>query len=466
MPLPAPHMAAPPHQAQWQAPAVQSRRPTALIPLLVVFYSFLLLPPEVEINVFGVNLPSYRQALLLMAVPALRMILNNRRGSVSPIDIVVMIMGFWIMLSFMTIYGFGSGIIRGAGIVTDTVLIYMIARACIRAPDELRYFLILCLPGLMFAGGSLAVESLSGQLLLRPMFQSIFGNIESFAGGEATGALFLEHEYRIGMLRAYGPFPHPILAGAVMVGFLPLYYFSGLRSWPYFFGVAIAFTGFFSLSSAAFLGLMMSIAAIAVNHVKPYVPKISWWTLVSMLVLLAGAVHVSTKNGIVPVLARMTLTPATAEYRTLIWEYGSASVAKNPWFGIGYKQWDRLSWMAGDSVDAHFLLLAMRHGLNVPVLFLAGIIYGMIKLGTIMPSLTPRDRTLMLGLNITMFVYVIVGQTVNYFGSTGLVFMTMVALLASMVEWGKGELKVQTQMRMMQTRSSLFAPPPQGFHKA
>lgn len=441
------------------APANQSRGLLVVTPLVFVFYSFLLFPPEVSGSIFGVNLPSYRQALLAMAVPSLWIIMKNRDGGFVPLDYIVMIIGFWIMLSFMTIYGVESGLVRGTGVFIDNMIVYLVARASITNANELRYFILLCLPGLVFAGGSVAFESLSGRLWVRPFFTSIFGNISSFRGGEVTGALLLEQEYRLGLLRAYGPFPHPILAGTVLAGFLPLIYFSGIRSWPLLVGIGISLAAFFSLSSAAFLSLFIGLGAIIGFHVKPFFPKISWWTIVSILLIMAMAAHITSKNGIISVLGRFTLNSSTAEYRTLIWEHGSINVAKNPWFGLGYNQWERLRWMVTDSVDAHFLLLAMRHGLIVPVLLLAGIIHGMIKLGLLMPSLDERDRTFMIGLNITIFGYLVVGQTVNFFGSTTLVFMSMVAFLASMVQWTGRQAKAEAQQRLMEVRSRLYVSP-------
>lgn len=435
-----------------KAPA--NARLLSLVPIILVFYSFLFLPPEVEVTVFGVNLPSYRIALLAMSVPGLWMTLKSRSRGGSAIDVAVIIIAFWTMLSFTMIYGFESGLVRGAGITIDTALPYFIARACVKSFDDLRYFLILCLPGLVFAGGILAFESISGRLILRPAFASVFGSINVFAGGEATGNLVIQNEYRLGLMRAYGPFAHPILAGVVMVGFLPLYYLSGLRSWPFFLGIAAALAGFFGLSSAAFLALILALGAMIIYHIKPFLPKISWWTISALLGLAVWALHMVSQNGIISVISRLTLTPSTAEYRTLIWEYGSVSVAKNPWFGIGYRQWERLDWM-GESVDAHFLLLAMRHGLVVPILLLCAIIYGMLKLGMVVPYLTPRDRAFAIGINICMIIFVVVGQTVNYFGSSNVVFMAMIAFLASAVSFGNNQLQAMKRQRMLQSSRAI-----------
>lgn len=438
----------------------QSRGLTMIMPLVFIFYSLLLFPPEVGGSILGVNLPSYRQAVLLMAAPSLWILMKGGRANgLALLDYVVMFMGFWIMLSFMSIYGVERGLVRGAGIVIDNAVFYMVARASVTNPTELRYFLLMCVPGLLFAGGSLVIESLSGQVLVRSYFARIFGSVTAFRDGDAVGAFTLQREFRLGMMRAYGPFSHPILAGTVMTGFLPLFYFSGIRSWPYLIGVGVALTGFFSLSSAAFLFLIIGFGAIAIHHMKPFFPKLSWWAIISVLGLLVLALHISSKNGIIAVISRMTLTPSTADYRILIWRYGSQNVAENPWFGLGYNSWERLRWMVTDSVDAHFLLLAMRHGLIVPVILMAGIVHAMIKLGVLMPTLDEKDRAFMIGLNITMFGYLIVGQTVTYFGSVTLVFMAMVAFLASMTQWTNSQAKAQAQQRLTQLRSRLYASP-------
>jgi hypothetical protein len=421
-----------------------------LVPLLLVFYTLMILPPEVEFTIFSISLPSYRIALLLVSAPVLWSGLSNGVRRVQFMDVAIAIVGFWTILSFTVNYGFEVGTVRGTGILIDTVLPYFVARNCIRSLDDLRYFLILCIPALLFAATMLVVESLGGRLILGPAFASLFGAVDSYAGGEiARGSASITSEVRLGMLRATGPFPHPILAGIMMIGFLPLYYFSGLRSWPVILGVIAALTGFFSLSSAAFLALIAGIGSIAIYHVKSFIPKISWWTISGLMILLLSAAHIASKNGIVSVIARLTLTPHTALYRISIWDHGSVSVAKYPWFGIGYRQWERPSWM-GESVDAHFLLLAMRHGLVVPIILAAGIIYSVFRLGVIIPYLSPRDRIFGIGINICVVIFVVVGQTVNYFGSSNILLMSVFAFLASAISWGEIQMQAGKRQRMLQ----------------
>ena len=403
------------------------------MPLALVFYSFLFFSPEVAVNLGGINLPTYRVALLLLTLPAAVMLLGRTGGGPNFIDVVVVIMSFWIMLSFSLNYGLEDGLVRGGGVIIDTGLSYLVARASISSLNHVRYLLIVLLPGLMVAGLFLALESLSGQLLLRPAFASVFGSVSSFVTDGGSSAQLVT-ERRLGFVRAYGPFAHPILAGAFMVSFLPLYYFSGLRSWPFFAGIAVALTGFFSLSSGTFLCLLIAIFAFAIDYVKQMFPKLTWWVISSLLILNFWAVHIVSQNGIISIISRFTLTPHTAGYRILIWEYGWRTIQNYPWFGIGYKSWERLDWMH-DSVDAHFLLLGMRYGVIVPILLTSAIVYGVIRLGLLAPRLGIADRNLAIGINITIIILFVVGQTVAFFGSGVIAFMAFLAILASVLSY-------------------------------
>lgn len=460
--IPRRHLAPPPTPPQRTAQVRADVK--KLLPIVAVFYSFLLLPPEVQVSALGLNFPAYRIALLLLILPVGWSAMRGPKIPLGGMDAAIAIIGFWTMLSFMVIYGFEQGLVRGASITIDTVLPYIIARVSISSLDDLRYMLILVLPGLALAGASLVVESLSGRLLVRPAFAAIFGNLKTFDGGEVVGNLVLEAEFRLGgLMRAFGPFPHPILAGMIMIGFLPLYYFSGLRSWVFIGGIAATLTGFFGLSSAAFLALFLSIGAIAVYHVKAYVPKISWWSISTLFFVMLWTLHIVSKNGLLSIVSRLTLSPGTADYRLHIWEWGWINVEKNPWFGLGYRPWERLDWM-GESVDAHFLLLAMRHGLLVPIVLLIAIIFTVVRLGLAIPYLSPRDRAFAIGINICIVNYVLVGQTVNYFGSALIVFMAFLGMLAGVGGWADEHKnrayrqQVIEQMRRSRLRANLPSP--------
>lgn len=436
---------------------MRSRPISTLLPLLIVFYSFLLLPPETEFMLFGVRLFGYRLAVLLMSPAALWIMIRDSKGGVNTIDIGIGFLSFWMLLSFVVIYGLEQGLVRGLGTVIDCGLCYLVARASISTPDELRRFLILIVPGLLFAGGLLLLESAAGQYIYRPLAAKIFGSVTLFkAGEEVTSSLQFDAQYRLGMLRAMGPFDHPILAGTIMLGFLPLFYFSGLRGRPYLMGLLMALTGLLSLSSAAILGFLFAAGAIAIYHAKPYIPKLSWWTVTALFVMLLVVAHVGSKNGIISVITRLSLSPETGNYRQLIWQFGVMNVEKNPWFGIGYNNWERVSWMYAETIDAHFLLLAIRYGIAVPVVLLAGIFFGVGRLGVLINKLPLREQPIMIGINIAIMMFVMVGQTVTYFGASQLVFMSFLGSLAAMVSWAERTVKADRQWSLVQARHQIY----------
>ncbi len=456
MPYLAPSLTAAPRPVRRSVP--DAARPiVALIPLLIVFYAFILAPPETEFSLFGVRFYGYRLGVLLGSIPALWMTIKDTRGFLNRIDMGFAVMMFWIILSFMVHYGLEQGFIRAVGIVLDYGGSYFVARACIVTPNDLRRFLILMMPGLLYAGIIMAVESVSGQLLIRPMAASLFGNMSKYSAGEAVGQLTLMSETRLGLLRAYGPFDHPILGGTIMTGFLPLYYYSGLRGWPLIGGVIASLLGLFSLSSAAFMGVMLMFAAIAINHALPYIPKMSWWKVIALMSSVLLVLQLSAKNGIVQVIARLTFAPETAYYRMAIWEHGILNIKNNPLFGLGYAQWERPIWMVSESIDAHFLLLGVRHGLLVPVVLLAGICFGMIKVGQLMNGFDAQNRRLLLGMNMAVFVYLLIAQTVTFHSAGAVVFMSFVGFLASLQSWAEYRAAADRQRALMQTRAMLYA---------
>lgn len=431
-----------------------------LVPLALVFYAFLLIAPEASQTIGGVYLPPHRIALILLVGPAILMLLKQPDARLNFMDIGIGALSLWILVSFMVAYGLDKGIVRGAAVLIDTAVPYFLARVCIRDFVQLRYFLIILAPGLIFAGSMLALESLSGQLIVRPFFASVFGNITDFQEGRALRQIALVPEFRVGLVRAHGPFFHPILAGVTLAGCLPLYFYSGLKSWPLILGVAACIAGGFSMSSAAFLLIALSIALISVDSFKAFVPKISWWIISCFGALALLVVNLATENGIAAFLGRYTLDPQTAYFRRLIWTFAMQNVEKNPWFGLGYERWARPSFMP-ESIDAHFLLMAVQNGVFVPFMLLVAMFYGMVRLGLAMPWLSPPDRKLALGVNFSIFLAFVAAQTVTYWGSANVFLMALVGLLSSILTFSlrQQELGYASMARARRAMSTLRRAP-------
>lgn len=415
-----------------RAPALSSggRILAPIVPLVVVAYMFLLLPIETRLRVLGVSLPIFRIGLLLF-VPFL--LARFAGGRTRPIlaDWLILLSAGWILISFGLHYGLNEGLIRGFGVVTDYGGSYALARLAINSPHDLRRFLIMISPGMFFAGTIMMIESLGHQLFYRPFFADLLGGATLYELGEAVGILEYDQSVRAGLMRAYGPFSHPILGGAVLVSLLPLWLLGGLRSWPKWLGLASAFMGIFSLSSAAFLGLGLGLALVATDWGKGFVKGIGWPAIAAGAVVALVAIDILSNRPLGSLIANYTLSPQTAHYRTLIWEYGGKVVAENPWIGIGYGDWARPDWMS-ISVDAHFLALAMRNGLPAVVLLIFAILAGMTGTGLRALMADRRDRDLLVGMNFTVVILVFCAITVMLFGEASVFFMMMIGICGSM----------------------------------
>ena len=102
--------------------------------------------------------------------------------------------------------------------------------------------------------------------------------------------------------------------------------------------------------------------------------QMRWSFLVSGILLLWFAVTLASNRGFVKVfISYFTFSPQSAYNRTLIWDYGSAEVARHPVFGIGLGDWIRAPWMS-DSMDNFWLLTAVRYGLPALIFLVAAIV--------------------------------------------------------------------------------------------
>ncbi|WP_338467579.1 O-antigen ligase family protein [Novosphingobium sp. ZN18A2] len=406
-----------------------------LLPLLALIYSFLLFPPEVHFYVFGINLPVYRLlSILLSWYPAWGFASRRLRFDIA--DGLILLASVWMAVSFMHVYGSGTGFVRASGNIVDFAFPYFIARAGLRTPGDVRTLFLLLVPGLMLAGIEMMVESLARQFIVRPAFTGIFGHMPAYDNGDVAGDLHIRKEFRLGgLLRAFGPFSHPILGGVVLTSTLLVYLKGGIRGWPRFAGLAAASMGFFALSSASVIAILASAGIYVADFALSWFRRIGWWIAILFVLLAAFAVEFGSKGGLINILIRMTIDPQTGYYRKLIWQYGLQSIANHPVFGIGYAEYDRpLYLVPSASVDAHFLAEGIRHGVIVPASLMAAIVITMVRLGIAIGQGRGTDRDTLFAFNCALFVLALSSMTVTYFGEARIWFMAMIGIGASMAQ--------------------------------
>lgn len=382
----------------YYAPHPAGGRPRTFSSNLPVYFAvllgyILLLPPQLNTSIFGAVLPPYRFFLIPATLFIVASVFSGRIRLTWP-DLCVAGAAAWTALALFMTTDKTDALTASVAQVTDTALAYFFARAAFRSLRDVRLFLLLILPGLAFMGGILVYESITHQNFLQPF-------VAQFTGG----SLNLRMDERLGLMRARGPFPHPILAGIFFASFLPLYWLSGLRSWPFFVGIAAALASFFTVSSAALLALAAGTGLVVYNWLSEQIANLSW-----KMFFLAGAIvtfvlEFGTNAGAFSMLMRFaSLNSYSAYNRVLIWRYGSENVEKNPWFGIGYAEWERPSWMKG-SVDHYWLLQAIQFGIIPPLLIAIACAIAVYTLARRSAFSKPVDARFERGIAIAMAVF-------------------------------------------------------------
>jgi hypothetical protein len=379
-------------------------------PAVVVVYATML-PLEANIALGGLEFYAYRIGLFLAFPWILGKLMRGAIRLVWP-DTLMIFAAVWMVLSRWVNDDFSTAIESGGVLGFDLLAAYFLARITIRSPDALRRLLVAILPGLLIVAGSLAVESITGRIIVRPFFSQIFGGLNLAAGGGE-----IRYEERLGLRRAYGPFPHPILAGLQMSSFLTLYAFAGLNKKQRHAGILVGASAFFALSSAAIVGLVLNILLIGYERLQSRIRGIDWKTLIYSALIFVTAIQLVSKNGILVVVVRyLTLDPTTGLYRLLIWEYAGAEVLNSPLFGIGFRGFLRPDWMTSDSIDAHWLFIALRFGLPCAIAIGLATFLALVMLGSEASRADRRDRGFFLGVAISLFVIGMLLFTVTLWG--------------------------------------------------
>ena len=362
----------------------KSRAGTLLdwLPLLL-FYS-LFLPTEVSVTIAGFSLYAYR-VVLLVFVPFVVHHMLQGRFRLTFVDLTMIAAGLWIIFATGWHYGLDVGLSSGGPLALDYVLAYLVGRCFFPTPLALRRLLYFGIPVVLIVGLSLVVEAVANRYIVRPLLGAVFGN-------SPAAALARLGEVRLGLMRATGPFLHPISGGLFMGSLLPLYFYADLprRGW---LGICGSLCAFFTVSSAAIVSVVLSVGAIVYDRMRRFT-GFGWGVVAAVVLFLIVCAEVLTESGAARIIIRtLALNPATGYARLLIWDYGWADVGRHPMFGIGmFDDYQRPSWMNFNSVDNFWLLLALRYGIPGLCLLVLVLVGSLVACARAPRSAEPESR--------------------------------------------------------------------------
>lgn len=333
-------------------------------PVLLLVLSFLC-PTELSVYVAGARLPPHR-ALLLVLIPFALLHLVSRRGvKVQGFDVALLAFAVWMLFSFIYHHGFGDGLQTGGALALDGFGSYLIARSYVRSERD-----FIAVASLLFLAAAVSAaialpEMLTSQFYVHDFLRDLTGYVHP------TGV-----EKRLGLTRAFGTFDHPIHLGTFCAAGLALaVYASRTKVAGWIRGLIIPMCAFTGLSSAPILCIGLQAGLMGLERTTRRLKDRVMIGLGVVIALFAGVSLVATRSLFAIIATGFTIDSWTGYYRLMIWESGLNNVWANPILGIGMNDWERPIWMYSPTVDAFWLVIAMRSGLPALILLIGGLLF-------------------------------------------------------------------------------------------
>lgn len=375
----------------------------APLPIIVIIISFLC-PTEFSLVIGGLRLPPHRLALLILLPIALARLLSSGDQRLRPFDVLFIAYGVWTVGAYTSHTGH-SGFVYGGSLALEALGGYFVARAFIRTADELRATMRAFVAA-VFAAALIALpETLFGKIYTHELLRQLTGYHHPIG-----------IETRLGLTRAYGTFDHPIHYGTFCAGLLALFWYAEKKTTTRRINAgAMTFATFLGLSSAPILCLALQGGMLVWEKLTRTLKSRMAITLGVIAALYAAMSLVSNRGPITFIATGMTLDPWTGFYRLQIWEAGMKNVWAHPLTGIGLGDWERPWWMISDTVDAFWLVTAMRQGIPAFLILALAIILLARDVVRRRHRHAGGDATrIALGWMMTVIALSLIGATVHY----------------------------------------------------
>lgn len=356
-----------------------SKRTSAPLPVKLLILSFLF-PTELSLFVAGLRLPPHRVALLALLPLAMMKLLSGRGIRVRSYDVLMILFAVWTTWVYNYHHAW-EGFVYGGSMALECLGGYMIARVYVRTEGQYRATIKFLFGAVMAAAAIALLDTFSGQYFTHAMLRQFFG-------GEALPPM----QFRGGLARAASVFDHPIHYGTFCAVLLACYWSierttgrSALRAG------AVTFATLLGMSSAPLLSIVLQVTMLVWEKLTRTIKKRTPLTLAAIAGIFIGVSLASNRGPIQIIATSFTLDSWTGYYRTQIWEFGLDNVWEKPLFGLGLNDWARPAWMVSSTIDAYWLVTAIRSG--IPGFLLMAVPIWIIGRHVVKQSIASKDKS-------------------------------------------------------------------------
>jgi hypothetical protein len=409
----------------WAEPFSRSIRRVPLPAMLLILA--IIFPPEIGASVGGLFLNPYRLVLIISFFPAFIGLISGKVGRLRICDFLMFFYGLWAMIALTFTEGAQVAMQTGGVHALESFGSYVIARRYITSPMIFRGVVALLTVIVISLTVFTVPESITGINILHQAAITVFGK------NALDGVSTIPMTKRFGLTRAFGPFEHPIIYGTFCASALGMsWYILAKRERWYgarvFRGFYIVFATFFSVSSGALVSAAIQGACIAWDRIARSI-KFRWYLVLGGLAFAYVVMSLFGSRPPIRILCGLlAINDYTGYMRYTMWDYGLQDVWAHPLFGIGtLHQWDHPAWMSSKSLDAFWLLEAMRFGLVASFCLIGSIVsvaFGLIRMKKL-PDLLDRCRK---GWIMSILGFVTSGVTVHFWNAIFVYLCFMVGM--------------------------------------
>lgn len=403
-------------------PAPLTQRAGAPVPLVATILVICFFLPQ-EMSIFFLE-QRWTPSRLVLAVLTPYLIfrfvvvlLEAPRG-IAISDAVLILPGAWMLIASAQT-GDTRWLSFGGSNAMELCVPYAAARGLLRTEGQMLSIIRLFALCVGITGYLAILDSLTGIYIIKLTVTAITGV-----------PTFHWIEYRLGIMRAYSVYEHPILLGVASVAGIMITLYVDMRGrWVVLGGCFIGL--FLSLSSGPVAGMACGLAIFAYDRMTQGIRR--RWYLLAVLVTVPLTLLFIFHPSPWGVLFRLVLfDPQTAWWRVWTFELLWPGIMASPWVGYGDPRLAAVA-MGATTVDGQWLSLIIAFGFPTAIGVLL-VMFGCcsVSTGPFSPArLSPQAVLMARCLGIIMFLFFFIGCTVTYWGTMYLASSFLAGMRAS-----------------------------------